>query len=243
MILLAQDFYEIRTTEKKGSGIFALREIAPGTIIGDYLGRIIDDAEGERLGKELGACYDMDYDGHLSIFPLDIKAPGVHLINHSCSPNTNTYYYYGHTLFFALRRILPGEEITLDYGLDPDQEVGFVYPCYCHSPLCRGTMYINPERLKQYGHFSFTETAGQVFEHLPVGAILEPLAEYPPEIKDNSVFDLFAKLDAEPIVYLDEKLPDISEIRKRLRETGSPLAFTRLGLTVWGVVDSHLILK
>ena len=60
---------------------------------------------------------------------------GTHYINHSCEPNAYMKTLYGHVLFFALRDILPGEEITIDYEytLHSDKK-----RCHCGAKSCRG---------------------------------------------------------------------------------------------------------
>ena len=62
---------------------------------------------------------------------------GMQYVNHSCTPNTFLRIVRGHVIFFALRDIEPGEELTLDYveSYHPD-----TYRCRCKSPGCRGTM-------------------------------------------------------------------------------------------------------
>ena len=42
-----------------------------------------------------------------------------------------------HILFFSRRGIRKGEELTLDYKLDPKT---FRIPCRCGSPKCRGAI-------------------------------------------------------------------------------------------------------
>jgi len=245
MFLLSPDYYQIKKTRKKGRGIFARREIPAGTIIGDYLGLLVKDAKAEILEKKYGnACYSMDYnDNGLSIFPADIRAAGVHLINHACSPNCDAYFYYGHTLYFALRRLLPGEELTIDYGFDPDDsnKKEFLHPCFCGSPFCRGTMYTSAARLKRYGAFYRRETKNQKFKILPPGTVMPFLKKYPPEIKDDNIFNLFANLKAAPLSYYDRRLPAVKELRKRLRTGGRKLYLRKLGLKILAVIDGRVI--
>jgi SET domain-containing protein len=69
---------------------------------------------------------------------------GSQFINHSCRPNCFVKIVYGHILFFALRDIAPGEEITMDYvnSYHPDD-----YRCRCRLPDCRGTInLVKPQR-------------------------------------------------------------------------------------------------
>lgn len=245
MILLEKDVYSVRETKKKGRGVFARKEIPAGTLIGDYTGLIIKDEEIDALEKKCNnACYAMDYSNNgLSIYPVDIKASGVHLLNHSCAPNCDTYFYYGHTLFFALRKIWPGEELTIDYSFDPDVKEGLLHTCFCGSHNCRGTMYTSDERLKEYGKFCREQTKGQKFKIQKPGTILEKLDKYPKEIKDFPNLNLFANLKMKPAVFNDIKIPALSVIRKRLRDTGRALKFSHLGLTIWAVFDGEMLAK
>ncbi|MFA6995091.1 MAG: SET domain-containing protein [Patescibacteria group bacterium] len=247
MFLLPPVYYQVKKTKHKGRGVFARKEIPAGTIIGDYTGRLIKDEEIEAIEEKFGrACYSMDYNNNgLSIFPLDVKASGVHLINHSCSANCDTYFYYGHTLFFSLRRLLPGEEITIDYSFDPEdggKQEG-INPCFCGSPFCRGTMYTSDEKLRRYGAFCRQETKGQKFTLLTAGEFLSPLKKYPKRIKDNKIFNLFADLKIKSLSYDDKKLPSLTELRKRLRTTGRILNFISLGLKVVAVVDGKIVVE
>lgn len=248
MFLLPINYYKIKKTKKRGRGVFALNEIPAGTIIGDYLGLLIENIKAEALEDKYysNACYSMDYnDNGLSIFPLDVQAPGLHLINHSCSPNCEAYFYYGHTLFFALRRILKNEELTIDYSFDTDNKntKEFLHPCFCGSSFCRGTMYVSDLKLRRFGAFYRTQTKNQKFKTLSAGKILPPLEKYPKTIKDNNIFDLFANTVVTSLNQIDDKLPSILELRKRLRSSGRRLNFKKLGLRVSAVVNGLAVVE
>jgi hypothetical protein len=247
MFLLDSSYYEIRKTKQKGRGVFARKEIPAGTIIGDYVGILIRDEKAEILEKKYkNACYSMDYnDNGLSIFPVNVKADGIHLINHSCAANCDAYFYYGHTLYFALRRIFPGEELTIDYGFDTesDNKKEFLHPCFCGSPFCRGTMYTSDARLRRYGAFYRAETKGQRFKTYPAGTILPLLEKYPQEIKDNEIFNLFASREVASIICNGEKMPAIKELRKRLRAGGRVLNFKKLGLKISAVMGGDIVVE
>lgn len=45
MFLINKSYWKIKKTKEKGFGIFAKKEIKSGTIISDYLGKIINVAE------------------------------------------------------------------------------------------------------------------------------------------------------------------------------------------------------
>ena len=67
------------------------------------------------------------------------KGNASRFINHSCDPNceiqkwaTSSTYSVG---IFAIRDIIPGEEITFDYQFE---RIGNgAIPCFCGSPKCR----------------------------------------------------------------------------------------------------------
>jgi len=55
-------------------------------------------------------------------------------INHSCEPNADVFIIDGFMIVFALREIVPGEEITVDYlnSFEDDRTV-----CQCGAASCR----------------------------------------------------------------------------------------------------------
>ena len=119
-----------------GKGCFAAKTFKRGKKIGEYTGERISDFEATKRGRNrriLRICYIN------SRWSLDGArgGNGTHYINHSCEPNAYMKNLYGHVLFFALRDIQPGEEITVDYEqtLHPDSK-----RCHCGVPSCRGTI-------------------------------------------------------------------------------------------------------
>lgn len=79
----------------------------------------------------------------ISIFRLNrywridgaVEGSGAEYINHSCSANLKARKIRGHLMFFSLRQIRPGEELTLDYHL-PRQ--AFPIRCRCGAANCHG---------------------------------------------------------------------------------------------------------
>jgi SET domain-containing protein len=118
-----------------GKGCFATIPFARGRKIAEYTGERIPDREARRRAgrAKLRIC---DIDGRWSI-DGSRGGNGTHYINHSCEPNSYMKIIYGHILFYALRDIHPGEEITIDYvdTLHSDQK-----RCYCKASTCRGTI-------------------------------------------------------------------------------------------------------
>jgi SET domain-containing protein len=125
----------IKKSRINGKGCFATVHFPRGKKIAEYAGERISDAEANRRAHRR----------ILRICAIDEKwsldgsrnGNGTHYINHSCAPNSFLKILYGHIQFYALRDILPGEEITVDYinTLHPDKK-----RCTCGAENCRGTI-------------------------------------------------------------------------------------------------------
>ncbi len=140
--------YEVTTSPIHGTGVFALRKIRKGTLIGEYTGEIIsDDEASERYVDEEMETH------HTFLFAVDddvvidagVGGSDVRFINHSCDPNCQSYMDDDDRVFIeAIRTIAPGEELTYDYQLDrdgtPDESWDRLYACRCGARNCRGTM-------------------------------------------------------------------------------------------------------
>jgi SET domain-containing protein len=122
-----------------GKGVFARRSYPATAVVGEITGEIIDDAN---YSSEY--CFDMGDGLH-----LEPVAP-FRFVNHSCEPNCEFDYLensdylessdrpaekIGKTAFlFALRDIMNGEELTIDYNWPTASAI----PCRCQTPSCRG---------------------------------------------------------------------------------------------------------
>src|SRR5437870_2865179 len=126
----------IQQSPINGKGCFATVPFKRGRKIAEYTGERIPDLEASRRARNRRVLRICDVDGHWSI-DGSRGGNGTHYINHSCAPNTYVRTIYGHVLFFALRDIQPGEEITIDYEhtLHPDSKL-----CRCRAENCRGTI-------------------------------------------------------------------------------------------------------
>jgi uncharacterized protein len=127
---------EIRKSPIDGKGCFASAFFPKGRKIAEYTGELISRREVARrirTRRKHRICalnYYWSLDGSRG-------GNGTHYINHSCRPNSYMRITCGHLLFFALRDINPGEEITCDYisTHHPDD-----YRCRCGASDCRGTI-------------------------------------------------------------------------------------------------------
>lgn len=117
-------------------GCFATTHFKRGKKIAEYTGERITDLEAQRRARTRRHLRICDIDGRFSI-DGSRGGNGTHYINHCCEPNAYMRTLYGHVLFFALRDIRPGEEITIDYEqtLHPDSK-----RCGCGAKSCRGTI-------------------------------------------------------------------------------------------------------
>jgi len=126
----------VRKSPINGQGCFATISFRRGKKIADYAGERITNAEAKRRAarrRVLRICainQRWSLDGSRG-------GNGTHYINHSCAPNCFMKILRGYIQFYALRDILPGEEITLDYVMtlhSNDKR------CYCKAANCRGTI-------------------------------------------------------------------------------------------------------
>jgi len=135
MILKLAPGLAIRESLINGRGCFATISFQRWRKIAPYAGEKISNAEAKRRGgrRILRIC---GIDNRWSI-DGSRGGNGTHYINHSCTPNAFTRTLYGQLIFFALRDIQPGEEITIDYEstLHSDSK-----RCFCKASNCRGTI-------------------------------------------------------------------------------------------------------
>ncbi|HEY2124185.1 MAG TPA: SET domain-containing protein-lysine N-methyltransferase [Chthoniobacterales bacterium] len=134
---------EVRDSGVHGRGAYALRRIPKGKRIIEYTGKRLPWGEASEQA-----------DGpHTFLFGLtngkDVIDPAIggndaRWINHSCAPNCEAIEEGNRVFIYALRAILPGEELFYDYGLEVDErrtkKLEREYACHCGSRKCRGTM-------------------------------------------------------------------------------------------------------
>ena len=126
----------VRPSKIDGKGCFATVLFPKNRKIGELVGERVSRQEAARRmrgRKRLHICAINSYWG----IDGNSGGNGTQYINHSCTPNCRIKIIYGHILFFALRDIQPGEEITLDYveSYHPNTK-----RCRCGAPECRGTI-------------------------------------------------------------------------------------------------------
>lgn len=115
-----------------GDGLFARESIPKGTLIIEYTGERITDAESERRGGR----YLFEVKKNLVI---DGSHPShtARYINHACSPNAEAEHEVTEDRVYirALRKIRPSEEITINYGEEYMNDI-LIPDGGCRCPEC-----------------------------------------------------------------------------------------------------------
>ncbi|MGH9942690.1 MAG: SET domain-containing protein [Pyrinomonadaceae bacterium] len=102
--------FEVRRTAT-GLGLFALRDIAAGKRIIEYVGPLVPAEEAERSrGKYF---FELNQKHAIDGSPRDNTA---RYINHSCRPNAEAFTTGRRVWIWSRKNIRAGQEITLDYG-------------------------------------------------------------------------------------------------------------------------------
>ena len=178
MFLIDKKFWEVRKTNDKGLGVFAKREITKGTVIGDYLGKLIRNADYD-VELEKNGVYLMYLTDEASIYP-DLKKQGLHLFNHSCEPNCAFYLYRGHILFFAIENIEAGSELTISYMISPKEYcTNCTHYCMCGSLNCTGTLHLTKREYAKWDRYQKEHKRKSVFPKSAFGKDFPKLKNYP----------------------------------------------------------------
>lgn len=180
MFLIPNKFWQIKETKEKGRGVFAKKDIAPGRIIGDYIGKVINPFE-ENFYEKDKDLYLLYYSDLAAIYP-DTKEEGIHLLNHSCAPNCFMYTYKGHTLIFALRLVFAGEELTISYLLPPQDSKSKIYTCKCESINCTKSMRLSQKKYTKWLKFHEAQMKNTKIAKFQYNKNLPLLPSYPKKI-------------------------------------------------------------
>ena len=138
------DWCEVRHSGIHGRGLFAKQRIPENTAVIQYIEEKIDKEESTTRGWAQIDLAKLTGDAAVYIFALDDdydldgKTPknAARLINHSCSPNCESYIDEGEIWIASLREIAEGEELFFNYGFDLDYFED--HPCLCGSTNCVG---------------------------------------------------------------------------------------------------------
>jgi len=137
---------DVREAGNKGKGVFAVENIKQGDHILDIDDTHVIDTE-EDLPEE-----EREHIDYLAKGMVHMQSPEVY-INHSCNPNVYVRTVDGVRKLFAMKDILPDDEIAYDYAINGDY--GWGARCGCGSDNCRGILdnnfwHLSIERQKEY---------------------------------------------------------------------------------------------
>jgi hypothetical protein len=137
---MSKTFFRVGRS-RTGLGLFATELIEKGTLIAEYKGRRVTNAEAEELEAknsrymyEINSRWTVDGSGRKNT---------ARYANHSCRPNAESDVIRGPrargrkggmVILRATKNIKPGDEITYDYGRDYFN--GFLKPIGCKCLKC-----------------------------------------------------------------------------------------------------------
>jgi SET domain-containing protein len=141
-----------RPSAISGHGLFATRAFSPGEIIAPYLGKVLTARPIK--SSESSATYILEIKPGLWIDGSDIQNP-ARSANHSCEPNAELLLIESANFanLCASSHILPGDEITFDYGFSLSESL--FYPCTCGKMSCPGKIIAEPLRPALRRHLRF----------------------------------------------------------------------------------------
>jgi SET domain-containing protein len=131
---------KIRESRIHRFGVYAAEAIPPHRKVIEYTGEKISRREAKRRGNgRFTYLFQLD-----KYWTLDgaVGGSGAEIMNHSCEPNIRAQIVRGHILFMSMRPIQRGEELTLDYRFDDDDER---VRCSCGAKNCRGEINLKEE--------------------------------------------------------------------------------------------------
>jgi SET domain-containing protein len=145
-----------------GNGVFAATDIATGTRLIQYRGRLLTHAESDALygdGADTGHTFlfavNDDY-----VIDANRQGNSARWINHGCAPNCEAVIEEDtggdprrdRVFIESIRDIRKGEELTYNYGIvlgvPHTRAMKRIWACRCGAPRCSGTM-LQPKRARR----------------------------------------------------------------------------------------------
>jgi SET domain-containing protein len=125
----------VRTSRINGLGVFAIRALPPRRKLGEISGTLVKLPFARRVVERHPKIYLVELSSRVA---LDCsQGNGFTHLNHSCRPNCYLRVYLNRIEVYTLRKIPPGSELTVNYGVTP--HVGGM-ACSCGSARCVGRL-------------------------------------------------------------------------------------------------------
>ncbi len=119
-----------------GQGAFAAEPIPARRKIGEIRGEAITVREARRRAKGMARIMIVEVT-HTRAIDASHSADPLRYTNHSCQPNTVLRIRQGRVEFYAMRDVLAGEELTVNYGETHHEGT---LRCCCGAPGCIGML-------------------------------------------------------------------------------------------------------
>lgn len=119
-----------------GRGAFAGEAIPARRKIGEIRGESISVREGRRRARGLSRIMIVEVSERRAI-DASLSTDPLRFTNHSCAPNTSLRIRQGRVEFYAMRDVLVGDELTVDYG-ESHHEGRLA--CRCGAARCAGRL-------------------------------------------------------------------------------------------------------
>ena len=123
---------QVRQSAIDGQGAFAGEAIPARRKIGEIRGEAVSVEEARRRAKGMARIMIVELSERRAI-DASASADPLRFTNHSCRPNAVLRIRQGRVELYAMRAIVTGEELTVDYG--PTHHDGRL-ACRCGAPGC-----------------------------------------------------------------------------------------------------------
>ena len=153
--------WKVKKSKVHGSGVFAIKNIAKGTRIIEYVGDIVTKSEGDRRsGRRIKKHLNSSKTGSVYIFELNrthdidgfVSRNKARYINHSCDPNCEVDIIDNRIWISSIKKIKKGQELSYDYGYSFDKDDYKDHLCKCGSKKCIGYIISSDEWPKFIKH-------------------------------------------------------------------------------------------
>jgi SET domain-containing protein len=143
------DAVEVKKSGMEGQGVYSVRGIKEGEVIGVFGGIVIPEQDLEALAKTVPAeKLNIDhamyiYPGFLMLHDYVEGCDPLCFVNHSCDPSAKVI---NGIVLVACRDIPNGEEISWNYKETDDIGTwNYEFKCQCGSSNCKGIVQVGPQ--------------------------------------------------------------------------------------------------
>lgn len=124
---------ERKATDTKGCGMFAIEDIEQWSFLGEYVGEIVSESVRVEMEKKGRGEYLMNLSKGRYL-DSGVKGNNTRFFNHSCDPNAEAQVWTvagkKRVGVFAVRNIVKGCEVCIDYGSDYKLDECFCVKCF-----------------------------------------------------------------------------------------------------------------